>query len=248
MGNRLKDKVAVITGGARGIGWAIAELFAKEGARVVISDVNEPLLKEAQEKVRLLGSEALGVKSDVTDSAQAEEMVKKTVDKFGKINILVNNAGITKDSLLIRMSDADWDAVLAVNLKGAFLCSRAASKVMIKQRYGKIINIASIVGIRGNAGQANYAASKGGLIALTKTLAKELGSRNVLVNAIAPGFIRTDMTDKLSEDSQNSILSRVPLNRFGEAADVAKAALFLAGEESDYVTGAVLQVDGGIVM
>ncbi|MCX5715946.1 MAG: 3-oxoacyl-[acyl-carrier-protein] reductase [Candidatus Omnitrophica bacterium] len=248
MGNRLKDKVALITGGARGIGWSIAELFAAEGARIVISDVNEVLLKEAEGRLKSAGAEGIGIKSDVTNPDQVEEMVKKTVDKFGKINILVNNAGITRDGLLMRMSEADWDAVLSVNLKGAFLCSRAASKVMIKQRYGKIINIASIVGIRGNAGQANYAASKGGLIALTKTLAKELGSRNVLVNAIAPGFIRTDMTDKLSEDSQKAILSRIPLNRFGEAADVAKTALFLPGAESDYVTGAVLQVDGGIVM
>lgn len=248
MGDRLKGKVALITGSARGIGEAIATLFAKEGANVVLSDINEALLKETEARLRPLGVEVLPVKADVTSSTQVEEVVKKTVDKFGRIDILVNNAGITKDGLLIRMSDADWDAVLAVNLKGAFLCTRAAAKVMIRQRSGKIINIASIIGIMGNAGQGNYAASKGGLIAFTKSIAKELGSRNINVNAIAPGFIKTEMTQRLSEDSKKAMLERIPLNRFGEVEDVACAALFLASDESNYLTGCTIQVDGGIAV
>ncbi|MBI4335383.1 MAG: 3-oxoacyl-[acyl-carrier-protein] reductase [Candidatus Omnitrophica bacterium] len=248
MESGLKGKVAVITGSARGIGFAIAELFAREGANIVLSDVNEAALKEAEEKIRRLGVETLTVKTDVTKEDEAEGLIKKTVDKFSKIDILVNNAGITKDGLLIRMSESDWDSVLSVNLKGAFLCARAASKVMIRQRSGRIINMASIIGITGNPGQANYSASKGGLIAFTKTAAKELASRNVNVNAIAPGFIRTEMTDKLPEDLKKAMLQRIPLNRFGETTDVAKAALFLAGEESGYITGCVIQVDGGMAV
>lgn len=245
---RLEKKVALITGSARGIGEGIAVLFAQEGANIVLNDVNEALLKETEAKITALGVEALSCKADVTNQAQVEEMVKKTVDKFGKIDILVNNAGITRDGLLIRMSESDWDLVLSINLKGAFLCSRAVSKVMIKQRSGKIVNIASIIGIAGNAGQANYAASKGGLIAFTKSIGKELASRNINVNAVAPGFIKTDMTDKLSEDSKKAMLDRIPLNRFGEIKDVACVALFLASEESSYLTGCTIQVDGGIAV
>lgn len=245
---RLKGKVAIVTGSGRGIGYAIAELFAKEGADIVLSDVNEAVLGEAQAKIEALGVKALSVKVDVTSEGQVEELVKKTVDKFGKVDILVNNAGITKDGLLIRMSEADWDSVLSVNLKGAFLCTRAVSRVMIKQRSGKIVNMASIIGITGNPGQANYSASKGGLIAFTKTAAKELASRNVNVNAIAPGFIRTDMTDKLPEATKKAMLERIPLNRFGETTDVAKAALFLASEDSGYITGCTIQVDGGMAV
>lgn len=248
MGKRLEGKVAVITGSARGIGYTIAELFAREGANIVLSDVNEVALKEAQAKIAALGVGALGVKVDVTNESQVEELFKKTVDKFGKIDILVNNAGITKDGLLIRMSEADWDSVLSVNLKGAFLCTRAAAKVMMKQRSGKIVNMASIIGITGNPGQANYSASKGGLIAFTKTAAKELAPRNINVNAIAPGFIKTEMTDKLPETIKKAMQEKIPLNRFGETTDVARAALFLASEDSGYITGCTIQVDGGMAV
>jgi len=245
---KLKGKVALITGSARGIGYTIAALFAREGANIVLSDVNEQALREAESNIKSLGVEALSARVDVTNESQVEELVKKVVDKFGKIDILVNNAGITKDGLLIRMAEADWDSVLSVNLKGAFLCTRAAAKVMIKQRSGKIVNMASIIGIMGNPGQANYSASKGGLIAFTKTAAKELASRNITVNAIAPGFIRTDMTDKLPENLKKAMLDRIPLNRFGETEDVARLALFLASDESNYITGCAIKVDGGMAI
>lgn len=248
MDKRLKTKVAVITGAARGIGEAIATLFAQEGAAIVLSDVNENLLKDTEAKIRALGVEVLSCRTDVTKQEEVEAMVKKTVDKFGKIDILVNNAGITKDALLIRMSEADWDAVLSINLKGAFLCARAAAKVMMKQRSGKIVNMASIIGLIGNPGQANYAASKGGLVAFTKSIAKELSSRNINVNAIAPGFIKTEMTEKLPEDSKKVMLERIPLNRFGETHDVARLALFLASDDANYITGCVIRVDGGMAI
>lgn len=248
MCKRLNNKVALITGSARGIGEAITTLFAEQGAKIVLSDVNEALLKETEAKIRSLGVEVLSCKVDVTNPEQVEAMVKKTVDKFGKIDILVNNAGITKDSLLLRMTEADWDSVLSVNLKGAFLCTRAVLKVMVKQRSGKIINMASIIGLIGNPGQANYAASKGGLIAFTKSAAKELSGRNINVNAVAPGFIKTEMTDKLPEDSRKAMLERIPLNRFGETSDVANLVLFLASEESNYITGCIIRVDGGMAI
>lgn len=248
MAQRLKNKTALITGSARGIGYAIASLFAQEGADIVLSDVNETILNEAAAKIKTQGVEVLAVKTDVTSEAQVEELVKKTVDKFGKVDILVNNAGITKDSLLIRMPESDWDSVLSVNLKGAFLCTKAVSKVMIKQRSGRIINMASIIALIGNPGQANYAASKGGLISFTKSAARELASRNINVNAIAPGFIKTDMTDKLPEDLKKAMLNRIPLNKFGETEDVAKTALFLASEESSYITGCTIRVDGGMAI
>lgn len=238
----------MITGSARGIGCAIAEFFAREGAAIVLSDVNEAALKEAEGKIAAFGVGALSAAMDVTSESQVEELFKKTVDKFGKIDILVNNAGITKDGLLIRMSEADWDSVLSVNLKGAFLCTRAAAKVMMKRKSGRIVNMASIIGITGNPGQANYSASKGGLIAFTKTAAKELAPRNINVNAIAPGFIKTEMTDKLPEAVRKAMLERIPLNRFGETTDVARAALFLASEDSGYITGCVIQVDGGMAV
>lgn len=245
---RLKGKIALITGSARGIGFKIASLFSSEGASVVLSDVNEQLLETAKGQLRPARGEVFSVKADVTSSQQVEEMIKKTVDKFSKIDILVNNAGITKDNLILRMSEEEWDSVLSVNLKGAFLCTKAVSRIMIKQRYGKIINIASIIGIIGNPGQANYSASKGGLIALTKTSAKELASRNINVNAICPGFIKTDMTARLTTQLQDELLKRIPLGRFGEADDVAKLALFLASQESDYITGCAIKVDGGMAI
>ncbi len=245
---RLKDKVALITGGARGIGREIAVVFAKEGADIVIGDVNMQEAEKTCADINALGRKSLPLSLDVTSFPKVEESLNKILDKFSKIDILVNNAGITKDGLLLRMSDSDWDAVIAVNLKGTFNCTKAVSKVMIKQRSGKIVNIASIIGIIGNAGQANYSASKAGIIALTKTSAKELASRNVNVNAVAPGFIQTDMTAKLPEEIKQKMLSSIPLAKFGNAVDVANACLFLASDESAYITGQTIIVDGGMVM
>jgi 3-oxoacyl-[acyl-carrier protein] reductase len=246
---KLKDKVSIVTGGARGIGKEIAFLFAKEGSDIAICDVNEEVLQATKKEIETAtGRKVLAEKVDVTNAEQVENFVKKVLDNFGNLDILINNAGITRDNLLIRMSDAEWDSVLAVNLKGAFNCLRAVTRPMMKKRSGKVVNMASIIGIMGNAGQANYSASKGGLIALTKTVAKELGSRNINVNAIAPGFIKTDMTDKLGDEARGKLLSFIPLGRMGEPADVAKAALFLASDESAYITGQVIQVDGGMVM
>ncbi len=245
---KLKDRVALITGGAKGIGKEIALTFAKEGSLIAICDVNSEALSQAQTDIEAAGRSVLTGVVDVTKPDQVESFVQKTLDKFKKIDILINNAGITRDNLLVRMQEADWDLVLGVNLKGAFNCTKAAAKVMMKQRDGRIVNIASIIGIMGNAGQANYAASKGGLIALTKSVAKELAPRNIRVNAIAPGFIQTDMTAKLQEDVKNGILKLIPLGKFGTANDVANLALFLVSDDSAYITGHVVQVDGGMVM
>jgi len=245
---RLKDKTALVTGGARGIGRAIAFLFAKEGADTVIADVN---LEEAQKtatEIEGLGRRSLALEMDVTDFSRVEEGINKILDKFTKVDILVNNAGITKDNILLRMGEAQWDAVLDVNLKGTFNCIKAASRPMIKQRCGRIISIASIIGVIGNAGQANYSASKAGIIALTKTAARELAGRNINVNAVAPGFIQTEMTARLPEDLKNKMKQAIPLDRFGNPEDVAAACLFLAQDESSYITGQTIIVDGGMVM
>jgi len=245
---QLKSKVAIITGGARGIGREIALLFAQRGADLAICDVNADVLNAVQVDIEKTGRKVLTGVVDVTKSDQVDAFVQKALDKFSKIDILVNNAGITRDGLLVRMSEADWDLVLSVNLKGAFNCTKAVSRIMMKQRDGRIVNMASIIGIMGNAGQANYAASKGGLIAFTKTVAKELGSRNVRANAIAPGFIQTDMTAKLSDETKSEMLKLVPLGKLGTVQDVANLALFLASDVSAYITGQVVQVDGGMVM
>jgi 3-oxoacyl-[acyl-carrier protein] reductase len=245
---QLKDKVAIVTGGARGIGRAIALLFAKEGADIAIADVNLEEAEKTAQEIELLKRRALALEMDVTDYAKVEVAVNKILDKFGKVDILVNNAGITRDNLMLRLSDVDWDTVLKVNLKGTFNCTKAVSRAMIKQRSGKIINIASIIGIIGNLGQANYSASKAGIIALTKTAAKEFATRNINVNAVAPGFIQTDMTAKLSEEIRQKMLAMIPLNRFGLPEDVARVCLFLASPEADYITGQTLIVDGGMVM
>ncbi len=245
---RLQDKVALITGGARGIGRSIALLLAREGADVAVADVNLAEAEKTGAEIEALGRKSLAVNMDVTDLSKVEEAINKILDKFAKVDILVNNAGITKDNLLLRMGQAEWDAVINVNLKGTFNCIKAVSKAMIKQRTGKIINIASIIGIIGNAGQANYSASKAGIIALTKTAAKELASRNINVNAIAPGFIQTDMTAKLSEELRQKMLANIPLGKLGNPEDVANACLFLASSESDYITGQTIIVDGGMVM
>jgi 3-oxoacyl-[acyl-carrier protein] reductase len=244
----LKSKVAMVTGGARGIGREIALAFAREGADIAICDVNGDVLAATQKELEALGRSVITGIVDVSKSEQVESFVQKTLDKFGKIDILVNNAGITRDGLLVRMSESDWDMVLDVNLKGAFNCTKTVSKTMMKQRDGRIVNIASIIGIMGNAGQANYAASKGGLIAFTKTVAKELASRNVRANAVAPGFIQTDMTAKLSDEVKGEMLKQIPLGKLGTARDVADLALFLASDDSAYITGQVVQVDGGMIM
>ncbi|MFH1398197.1 MAG: 3-oxoacyl-[acyl-carrier-protein] reductase [Candidatus Omnitrophota bacterium] len=245
---RLKDKVALVTGGGRGIGKQIALTLAQEGANIVIWDVNLQEAEKACLEIQALGRKTLLAQVDVTDYNQVEDAINKILDKFIKVDILVNNAGITKDSLLLRMSQQDWDAVLGVNLKGTFNCIRAVSRVMIKQRSGKIINIASIIGIIGNVGQANYSASKAGIIALTKTAAKELASRSINVNAIAPGFIQTDMTARLSEEVREKMLAAIPLAKMGSPSDVANVCLFLASTEADYITGQTIVVDGGMVM
>ena len=245
---KLKDKVAIVTGGARGIGRDISLVFASQGADIAICDVNTDAMAATAKEIEALGRKCMTASVDVTKTEQVDSFVQKALDKFGKIDILVNNAGITRDGLLVRMSEADWDLVHNVNLKGAFTCTKAVSKIMMKQRDGRIVNMASIIGIMGNAGQANYAASKGGLIAFTKTVAKELASRNVRANAIAPGFIQTDMTAKLSEEVKSEMLKHIPLGKLGTPQDVANLALFLVSDDSAYITGQVVQVDGGMVM
>ncbi len=241
-------RVCLVTGGARGIGREIALAFAKNGADIALCDVNQEALDATSREIEALGRKAATFVVDVTNLSQVEDMVNKTLDKFQKIDILINNAGITRDALIVRMSEQEFDSVIAVNLKGTFNCTKACSKVMMKQRYGKIVSIASIIGMMGNAGQANYAASKAGIIGITKSVAKELASRNVNVNAIAPGFIETDMTAKLPENVKAQMLSLIPLDRFGKASDVAELAMFLASEASSYITGQVIKIDGGMVM
>ena len=245
---KLEGKVALVTGGARGIGREIALLFAQEGADVVICDVNLETASATQKEIEALGRRSMSFQTDVTLLKSVEEMVNLVLDNFKHLDILVNNAGITKDNLLLRMSEEDWDKVLAVNLKGVFNCTKAVSRSMIKQRYGKIVNIASIIGIMGNAGQANYAASKGGIISFTKSIARELASRHVNANAVAPGFIQTAMTDKLTPQQRTAMLANIPLNRLGVPGDVAQACLFLASNEADYITGQTIVVDGGMSM
>ncbi len=245
---RLQNKVAMVTGGARGIGKAISLLFAKEGADIAVCDVNLENARATCAEIEALGRKAIALEVDVTSFVKVEEAVNKILDKLTKVDILVNNAGITKDNLLLRMSEAEWDAVLNVNLKGAFNCIKAVSRPMMKQRAGKIVNIASIIGLIGNAGQANYAASKAGIIALTKSAAKELASRNIIINAVAPGFIQTEMTAKLPQELQDKMRQVIPLDKFGTPDDVADVCLFLASSDSDYVTGQTIVVDGGMVM
>lgn len=245
---RLENKVAVITGGARGIGYSIAEKFASEGAKVVILDLNQDSIDKAVAKLNKLQEDATGYIADVTNSQQITDIFKQIYKRFKQIDILVNNAGITKDNLMMRMKEKDWDAVINVNLKGTFNCTQKVSRYMMKQKNGVILNIASVIGIMGNAGQANYAASKGGIIALTKSTAKEFASRNIRANAIAPGFIKTEMTDNLSQEVIDKYAEVIPLNRMGTPHDVANLCLFLASEEANYITGQTICVDGGLVM
>jgi len=243
----LDGKVSLVTGAARGIGQAIAVRLASAGSGVALCDLDAAWLEETAGMVRETGRRVECFACDVIQSAQVTEVVDKAGAAFGRIDILVNNAGITKDTFLARMSEADWDAVLDINLKGTFLFTKAVSRLMMKQRSGSIVNIASIIGLIGNAGQCNYAASKAGVIALTKSVAKELASRNVRANALAPGFIRTKMTENLPAEIQKKMLEQIPLARFGEPEDVARVVLFLAGEDSAYVTGQVISVCGGMV-
>ncbi|NTW52479.1 MAG: 3-oxoacyl-[acyl-carrier-protein] reductase [Chlorobiaceae bacterium] len=243
-----KGKTAIVTGSARGIGQAIALDLASKRADLVICDVKAEWLAETEEALKQLGAKVTCKELDVTSSEACQKVFNEIAEENGRIDILVNNAGITRDGLLMRMSDDDWDAVLTVNLKGTFNCTKAVTRTMMKQRSGSIINIASVVGIMGNAGQANYAASKGGVIAFTKSVAKELSSRNIRANAVAPGFISSKMTDALSDDVRQKMLDAIPLNSFGTPQDVANAVAFLAGDQSSYITGQVLSVNGGMVM
>ena len=243
-----KEKVAVITGASRGIGRSIALALATQGATIVAVDVDQVATDAIVEELQAAGGRALAVVGNVTVPGDAERMMDAAIEAYGRVDILVNNAGITRDGLLMRMKDEEWDAVMNVNLKGAFLCTRAAFKVMSKQRYGRIINIASVVGQMGNAGQANYCASKAGLIGLTKSNAREMAKRNITVNAVAPGFIATAMTDALSDKVRAELTAQIPLERLGSADDIANAVVFLASEASGYITGHVLSVNGGMYM
>jgi 3-oxoacyl-[acyl-carrier protein] reductase len=243
-----KNKVAIVTGASRGIGKSISLALAKQGAKIVAVDISANGMDELLAEIKALGSEGIAVAGNVTVAADTERMIDEAVAAYGRVDILVNNAGITRDGLLLRMKEEDWDAVLSVNLKGAFLCTKAASKVMTKQRYGRIINIASVVGQMGNAGQANYCASKAGLMGLTRSNARELAKRNVTVNAVAPGFIVSDMTEALPDQVKEAMAAQIPLERFGTADDIANAVIFLASEASGYVTGQVLAVNGGMYM
>lgn len=244
----LQNKVAVVTGATRGIGRAIARSFADQGARLVVVGTNAELVDSFTGELQQAGTEAIGVRADVAVSRDVEQLIEATKERFGRVDILVNNAGITRDGLLLRMKDEDWDAVLDVNLKGAFLCTRAVARLMTRQRSGRIINISSVVGQMGNPGQANYCASKAGLHGLTRATARELAKRNITVNAVAPGFIQTDMTDALSEEQHAELLEQVPLARLGQVDDVAAAVLFLASDQAGYVTGQVIGVNGGMYM
>lgn len=247
----LEGKIALVTGAGRagkGIGRSIALRLTKEGAKIAIADFVPEAADAVAKEVVDAGGEALAVYGSVSNPDDVDKMVQATVDRFGRIDILVNNAGITRDNLIVRMSEKEWDMVLDTNLKGVFMCTKAVSKLMMRQRSGKIVNMASVMGMMGNAGQANYSASKGGVIALTKTTAKELGSRGVNVNAVAPGFIQTVMTEEMPEDAKAGIAQQIPLRRLGTPDDVANVVLFLCSDASSYVTGQVIPVDGGMVM
>ncbi len=244
-----EKKVAIITGGSRGIGKEIAKKFAKENYNLVINYVSEKTnTEELKKEFEELGAEVLFIKTNVTSYEECEKMAKDAINKFGKIDALVNNAGVTKDSLLLRMKEEDFDTVINVNLKGTFNVTKACIPYMMKKKSGKIVNISSVVGISGNSGQANYAASKAGIIGFTKSVAKELASRNILANCVAPGYIATDMTNGLSDAVKESINNQIPLKRVGMPEEVAKAVYFLAGEENSYITGQVLNVDGGMLI
>lgn len=245
----LKGKNALVTGASRGIGRSIALELAKQGANVAVNYAgSEDKAKAVVEEIKAMGSTAFIVQADVADEASVKSMIKEIVSNFGSLDILVNNAGITRDNLLMRMKEEEFDQVINTNLKGVFVCTKAVTRQMMKQRAGKIVNVASIVGVSGNPGQANYVAAKAGVIGLTKTTAKELASRNIHVNAVAPGFISTDMTDALTDEQQKEMLAMIPLNKLGEPEDVAKVVRFLASDDANYITGQTIHIDGGMVM
>ncbi|WP_078434375.1 3-oxoacyl-[acyl-carrier-protein] reductase [Metabacillus halosaccharovorans] len=245
----LSNKVALVTGASRGIGKAIALDLAKNGASIAVNYAgNEAKANEVVDEIKASGGQAIAIKADVSNGDEVQQMIKEVIKEFGQLDILVNNAGITRDNLLMRMKDSEWDEVIDTNLKGVFLCTKAVTRQMMKQRNGRIINITSVVGVSGNPGQANYVAAKAGVIGLTKTTAKELASRNITVNAVAPGFITTDMTDELNDDIKADLLKQIPLAALGEPSDIANAVTFLASEKSKYITGQTLHINGGMVM
>ncbi|WP_066639346.1 3-oxoacyl-[acyl-carrier-protein] reductase [Desulfolucanica intricata] len=245
----LDGRVAVVTGASRGIGRAIAKALACEGADVVVNCAGKvEAAEEVAREITEMGRRSMVIRANVANSSEVAEMISSVLKTFGRLDILVNNAGITKDNLIMRMSEEDWDSVLDVNLKGAFNCTKAVTRPMLKARYGRIINISSVVGLSGNAGQANYAATKAGLIGFTKAMAKELGSRNITVNAVAPGFIETEMTKSLPDDIKQKMLEQISLGRFGNPDDVASTVVFLVSDKASYINGQVLAIDGGLVL
>ncbi len=243
-----KDRVVVITGAARGIGAEIAREFSNKGATIVISDINQDNLNNTYAELSKSNSNVLAIKTDISKLKEAQHLIEKTLESYDKVDVLVNNAGITRDNLLMRMNEDEWDQVIDINLKGTFNCIKAVTRTMVKQKYGKIINVSSVVGLMGNVGQSNYSASKAGVIGLTKSVARELASRNITCNAIAPGFIETKMTADLDEKIIDNLKSQIPLGRLGNVTDVAKLVCFLASEDASYITGQVINVDGGMVM
>jgi 3-oxoacyl-[acyl-carrier protein] reductase len=245
---KLKDKVSLVTGAAQGIGRAIALKLAQEGSDIILVDVNKGKCEETAGEIQKKNRKTWSYQIDVSDYKQVGSLFDNEMEKWGRVDVLVNNAGITRDNLIVRMKEEEWDDVIRINLKGAFNFCKSASRFMMKQRAGAIINISSIIGIMGNAGQVNYSASKAGMIGLTKSLAKELASRNIRVNAVAPGFIQTSMTDKLNEEQKQLMLNAIPLKRIGTPEEVANLVLFLASDDSSYTTGQVINVDGGMVM
>ena len=245
----LDNKIALVTGASRGIGKAIAIALAKSGATVVINYAgNINAAKEVESEINAINGKAIIFQADVSNVDAVENMIKAVVEQFGRIDILINNAGITRDNLLMRMKESDWDEVMNTNLKGVYNCTKSISRIMMKQRYGKIVNMTSVVGLTGNAGQANYAAAKAGVIGFTKSVAKEFASRGINVNAIAPGYISTDMTAVLSDEVKKDFAAKIPFGRIGQAEDVAEAVLFLVSDKSSYITGQTINVDGGMVM
>lgn len=244
----VENKVAVVTGAAQGIGKAIATLLAARGATVVVCDINLEMAQETAREIELNGGKSYALKADVTQPGDTDQIIKETVEKCGALDILVNNAGITKDNVLLRMKEDQWDQVMSVNLKGTFNCTKAAIRVMMRQKRGTIINVASITGLMGNPGQANYSASKAGVIGFTKAVAREYADRGITVNAVAPGFISTAMTDAIPEKEREALISQIPLNRLGSPEDVANAVCFLASEEASYITGQVMSINGGLYM